>query len=288
MKKHLAFGAAFAFLLTASTARAQLIAVEQFVYTSGQSLVGQNGGSGFGGPWSQVFAGGPNGNTIAPGSLTPAAPSDSLPTAGNSLSISASGGGSFEAQRSLATPLPGTVGTTIWLSVVMKGTGSTGSTAQGVLLFGDTSGNGFSITTGAVGFGVAPNNPPTSSTWSLGDGGNGAAEAVSNIPNTLQSLLVVGDTFGATSDTINLYVNPPLTGTPPTTPNAVNTVPHTASFTRFDVNYSSLGSASTSTLFDEIRAGNTFADVTGTAVPEPSTMLLLGFAGLGWIARRRR
>ena len=42
----------------------------------------------------------------------------------------------------------------------------------------------------------------------------------------------------------------------------------------------------TNVLFDEIRVGTTFADV--TSVPEPTSIALLGAAAMGLIARRRR
>jgi hypothetical protein len=277
--------AAAVLLISAPACRAQVIAYEGFNYTAGQSLSGQNGGSGFAGAWTLVSGT----SQIQAGSLPPAAPSAALSETGNSLVATPINSGIPEdASRTLSSPVTGTAGTSFWVSVVMKGAGLSGTSAQGALIVSDGAGTGFSITTGATGGGIPPNNPSASSTWSLGDAGTGAAEAKSAISDTLQSLLVARVTFGAVNDTIDLFINPPLTGSPPASPTISLPVPHAATLSTFDVDYSSLSGSSTSTLFDEIRAGNTFADVTPAAVPEPSTLLLAAAAGVGLIVRRLR
>ena len=143
-------------IMSCPASRAQLIAYDGFNYTSGQSLGGQTGGSGFAAAWALV-----SGNvTVQTGSLAPAAPSGSLAETGNS--VNATPAGSLvpaDASRVLASPVTGTVGTSIWLSVVMQGPGLNGSTAQGALILSDGVGNGFSITTGATGGGIPPTNP---------------------------------------------------------------------------------------------------------------------------------
>jgi hypothetical protein len=288
MTRSIALAAAM-LLISAPAGRAQLIAYEGFNYPVGQNLNTQSGGSGFGGPWV-VASGTP---LIQAGSLVPAAPSAALTETGNSLIATPPNAGvAVDATRVLGTPVTGTAGSSKWVSVVMKGPGLSGITAQGVLVVSDGSGTGFSITTGATGGGIAPNNPPASATWSLGDAGTGAAEATTAVPDTLQSLLVARVSFSPagfpTSDRIDLFVNPPLTGVPPASPTTSLLVPHAASFTTLELDYASLNGASTSTLFDEIRLGNTFADVTPAAVPEPSTMLLAGVAGVGLCVRRKR
>jgi hypothetical protein len=288
MTRWIALAAAM-LLISAPAGRAQLIAYEGFNYPVGQNLNTQSGGSGFGGPWV-VTSGAP---LIQAGSLVPSAPSAGLTETGNSLNATPPNASvAVDATRVLGTPLVGTAGSSKWLSVVMKGPGLSGITAQGVLVVSNGSGTGFSITTGATGGGIAPNNPPASATWSLGDAGTGAAEATTAVPDTLQSLLVARISFSPagspTSDRIDLFVNPPLTGSPPASPTTSLLVPHAASFTTLELDYASLNGASTSTLFDEIRLGNTFADVTPAAVPEPSTLLLVGVAGVGMIVRRKR
>jgi hypothetical protein len=111
--------------------------------------------------------------------------------------------------------------------------------------------------------------------------------AASAVPNALQSLLVVKYIFGLASDTLELFVNPPLTGTPPATPNAEALGNHTTNFGEVDLSYTSADGSANSVLFDEIAIGHSFADVTGAAVPEPSSLLLAGFAGVGLLVRRR-
>ena len=284
MTRSIALAAAM-LLVSVQASRAQLVAYDGFNYTSGQSLSGQNGGSGFGGAWNLMLGT----SQIQAGSLVPAAPSSGLSESGNSLVATPISSGQPEvANRTLAAPVSGTSGTSAWVSVVMKGSGLSGATSQGALIVSDGSGNGFSITTGAFGQGIPPNNPPPSSTWSLGDASTGASEASSNISSTLQSLLVARVTFASPNDTVALFVNPPLTGSPPASPTISLPVPHAAFLSRIDVDYSSLGGSGTSTLFDEIRLGNSFADVTpSTPLPEPSTLLFAGVAVAGLIVRRK-
>jgi hypothetical protein len=109
------------------------------------------------------------------------------------------------------------------------------------------------------------------------------------VPDTLQSLLVAEVDFGATNDVVSLFVNPALGGGPPVSPDASETLPHTASFTTVDIVYGAIGGPTTSALFDELRFGNTFTDVTSAAaVPEPSALVLTEITGAGLIARRWR
>ncbi len=255
-------------LFGSPAARGQLIAYDGFAYPTG-SLAGQNGGTGFSSPWT-VITGTVN---VASGSLTPAAPSSGLATTGNSISVT----GSFPGHQTRPLTVPqGVVGNTVWLSAVMKGTGSTGLAGGGSVSLTNGGTGGFSIVTGTT-------TGPPSANWSISDANSGSSAASSTIPNTLQSLLVARVVSGTTTDVIDLFVNPPLTGTPPATANATLSLAH-AALTNIDVSGASLSGGTN--LIDEVRLGNTFADV--TPVPEPSAVALLGLAAIGAAARQRR
>jgi hypothetical protein len=263
----------------AHSAPAQLIAYEGFAYTPSTSLGGQNGGSGFAAGWTLVSGTA----TIQSGSLVAAAPSDTLAETGNNVSLSPIDDTVIgDARRNLATPIAGTAGTSAWVSVVIKGNGSSGDSAQAALYVSDGAGGGFTITTGASGGGI---NPPANSRWSIGDQ-TGFSEASSNVSDLLQSLLVARITFGAANDAVDLFVNPTPGGSLPP-PDSSLSLPHTATLSQIELVHASLAGASASVPFDEIRLGRTFADVTPTAVPEPSTLLLTA-AGLGLAFRCRR
>jgi hypothetical protein len=275
------FALGFAGLVAfATSAPAQIIAYEGFGYTPGSSLNLQNGGSGFSSAWALASGTG----VIQSGSLVVPAPANTLAESGNSLTLAPLNDTvPGDATRNLSTPITGTTGTSAWVSVIMKGTGSTGINGQAALFLSDGAGSGFAITTGATGGAI---NPPANSNWSLGDT-TGAFEASSTVSSTIQSLLVAQITFGPTNDTVKLYVNPTPGTTPPGSANATLSLPHTATLSQIEVVDSDLNGASAIVPFDEIRLGNTFADVTPTAVPEPSTLLLTA-AGLVLAIRRRQ
>ncbi|MCX7848062.1 MAG: LamG domain-containing protein [bacterium] len=95
-------------------------------------------------------------------------------------------------------------------------------------------------------------------------------------------LMVVRMNFAASSDTIDLYVNPSdLGGTPPATPSA--------SITLSDFYWRSIrwypGAAPNTGYLDEIRVGESFADVT-PMIPEPGVAVALVL--VAWLAQRRR
>lgn len=95
-------------------------------------------------------------------------------------------------------------------------------------------------------------------------------------------LLVLRMSFGASSDTIDLYVNPSdLGGTPPSSPSA--------SITLSDFYWRSIrwypGDGQNNGYIDEIRVGEYFADVTA-AIPEPTAALGMCTATLAFLRRR--
>ncbi|HEY1377471.1 MAG TPA: hypothetical protein VGF55_11795 [Gemmataceae bacterium] len=262
-------------LALAPAARGQLIAYDGFDYPIG-GLRGQGGGMGFARPWD-----GYDTVQVQAASLTPPAPSASLATTGNS--VSAFEGVTFgAAARTLSQPVDATPGTTFWLSAVVRGPAPNPNSAEGLLILQTSLGpnTGISVTTG-----TSP-----SSFWTLQDPASGAMGVASSAaPSSIQCLLVVRGTFAAVGDTYDLYVNPPLTGTPPPSPAASITASHaTAPLDQLALAHLALPSDTvSSTLFDEVRIGHTFADV--TPVPEPSARSLAGVAGAAVaLARRRR
>lgn len=88
--------------------------------------------------------------------------------------------------------------------------------------------------------------------------------------------------FAAGADTFSLFIDPLLGGVDPLTPDAVLTSADAGMITR--VGLSGPGAFG----FDELRIGETFADVTpSSVVPEPSTYALAAIGLLGLLACRR-
>ena len=254
-------------ILACPAARAQIIAYDGFDYPPGQNLAGQNGGIGFTDPWSGT---GPA--TIAPGSLS----TGGLATTGNSVSFGAAEIITSRHQRTLAAPL-GADGTTRWLSFVMQRT--TGVSAGGGLVIG-------SPTTQGPAQGLFVGDPTDSEFYGLSQqGGAGTPTASSRVPVTNQALLVVRLLFAPGNDTFDLFVNPPLGGPPPATPDASISFDLGTGNRLVELSVTSIGAGAAAYLADELRIGNTFSDV--TPVPEPSALLLAGATAGGLFAGRR-
>jgi hypothetical protein len=261
-----------------TSARADLIAYEGFNYPTGTNLNGQNGGSGFAGAWvpggfnASIF----NHLTIAPGSLA----FDDLLTSGNHASAGATNA-IAGLTRHLAQPL-GTPGTTAYLSFLLRPEGILG---QGAFngFFGVTletqGGSEPQLFIGKPGAGDL-NSYVLENRGGAGQVSSGAAAVVGET-----AVLVVKAEFLAGNDRFTLYVNPTPGGPEP----ASGTVKADANFgTITGLTLYSTGAYS----IDELRVGNTFADVTPvTAVPEPHSMLLLGLGlgcAVGYRWRKRR
>ncbi len=258
----------------ANMSHAALIAADSFDYSPVQSdLVGKNGGIGFNQNW---FAGGFNiglstNFDIAQGSLS----YPGLETSGNRVSSIAVGTISGVA-RAFPQIINSSQSTTRYLSFLVRPEGVVGSGAFngffGVYLDGNVIGSEPDLYVGKPGGGQL-------SRYVLEDRGGSNQIASSLVPVSGQtSLLVVKAQFTPGADLFTLYNNPvpglaePLTGTQ----KSLNIGTTTGL-----VIYSS-GAFS----IDEIRWGETFADV--TPVPEPNTLLLgLLLAALGAVTVRR-
>jgi hypothetical protein len=179
-------------------------------------------------------------------------------------------------QRTLAAPL-GADGATRWLSVVMQRTGGLG--AAGGLVIGSPTPQGAA--------GLFVGNPIDGEFYGLGrQGGAGTPTSPSQVPVTDQAQLVVRLLFAPGNDTFDLFVNPPLGGPPPATPDAALSFDLGTANTLVELSVPSVGAGAAGYVADELRIGNTFADV--TPVPEPSALALAGRALAAAAAARGR
>ncbi len=220
-----------------TTARADLIAHDDFDYTSvGSDLHGNGGGVGFADSWS--------GNTsynIASGSLN--SPRDPLPLVGNSVSGVAYGE-NRGIDRTLSTPL-GTDDTSIYVSVLMEPRGILGQGAYGgwfgLALRGSTDiVIGLNYGGGTYGLQIAGEYRSS-----------GIAAAIGK-----PVFLVLRMDFTEGVESAYLYVNPQPGAPEPTTAQA----------SEINLSFHSLSKLSLTgpggSAFDAIRIGTTYADVT--------------------------
>ncbi|WOO42871.1 PEP-CTERM sorting domain-containing protein [Rubellicoccus peritrichatus] len=243
-------------------------------YNGNASLVGQ-------GPTN---VGGMTGNWLS-GVGTGVLASDTGLTYSDSNYAPASGGSAFSTSsgnrvgRLLTTPYTDTSSETIYLSFLMQTEDSSSSTYRAFELhnggFGDGSDRKLQIGfhTGDFGsstnYGIRLDNVSITQSEVLGPNDGGV------------NLFVVQIDFSAitNNDQVTVWQNPDLTN--PGAGTAISGFNMT-----FDrISFASFSNADTN--WDEIRLGNSFASVT-TVVPEPSTLALIGFAGILAIIRNRR
>ena len=252
----------------ASIASAQPSVIESFNYTSGATLNGQLGGGsqGFAGAWS-----GDSTFTIGNGSLGPLP--GAISDTGNRSTTSAFGA-NRDIERFLSNPL-GTPGTSSYFSFSMQ--------PEGTLNQGFANGwFGFFLRGGAQ---VGVTKDSFSNFYALELAGTTAytnTQAVVGQP----ALFVLRIDWTSGTDTLRLYVNPPVGQPEPLVASAMLAFGDTVGANR--VLLSGPGAYS----FDALRGGSTFQDVMPAPVPEPSGMVLLfiGLTSLGvrhtWLRRR--
>jgi hypothetical protein len=251
----LAIGAStlFAFSLTNS---AQLLFHEPFNYTPGATVNGQNGGTGFSGPWLE------GGETAQLDTIQ----------GGNALSAGNSGLG-LPPSDFIQTPfrdlntIPGTPGSTLWVSYLFhKNSGNTTGEPLnedyfGLVLYGPGANEA-----------VLLGDSSESANFALGTAGSPSTGGeLSSVPvdEGSTTLLVAKIEFQPGADNISLFVNPDLSAGEPTIPNATKTdfdlqvISALGFVSGFDAVYS----------YDEIKGARNFSDLVDGAnnVPDSSS-----------------
>lgn len=228
-----------------------LNAYEAFDYAAG-SLDGQNGGTGFATAWSLD-----SGNSAIVNATGLTAPTG-LPTEqGGTLEMN-TGLGAFEQSRDLTATL-GTDGTTAWFSFLMR----PDNVSFGGISFEIGDGTGADNT---VNIGNNGND------WLVGIDGSPAGVTIDNVVTSGQTyFMAVQIDFAAGNDTVTLYVDPTAGVSTPDSPPAMQAQLTTAdlgTFSRIAVIGGFSGNAAN---IDEIRVGDTYADVAGAVVNQSPT-----------------
>lgn len=278
--------------LSPFVASAAAVIYEDFTFPDGDTaLAGNAGGTGLSGNWTA-----PSGSTAEATNLTYG-------------SLTTSGSATVATGWNASSPYVGIGGTTLngltgdsgelWMSLLYQAptTGSIRFTVGIGDTYVTTNGNLNSSVTDAqaIGFSIPFNNNAYPVMWETNnyDGGN-----VQNAPAGLASgsglaiardgathMFVLHAQWGAdgvTNDTLTLYTP----GTDLVLGSAISTYEGIVSQDSFDTLFFSADQSVG--VLDEIRVGATYADVSPSPVPEPSTTALIGLGGLALILRRRR
>lgn len=277
------------------TAVAAPLAYDGFNYVAGENaLDNQNGGVGFDDAW---LTSGTNANkaavaspgltyTDAGGRVLDVVGNTAFIDSANAAAVGTTGSVTVTPFRTINTALDGVTGNTLYLSFLGQQTNSSVRFINLALFAGATE----AVAVGH-GTGTGGNN------WGAFTGGvgtNGGSSTVSAEQLSLLVLRVDYNVDGGTNERVRLYVNPLLDAEP-----AVAAVDFSdrnvgaaiADLTR--IRLGAGGSDATRTaaqaLFDEIRLGTTYADVTPfSVVPEPGSIALAGLAAATLAGRRRR
>ena len=254
-------------LFVTTHAQAQMLSHDSFSYAAGSTLAGQNGGTGFG----AAYTANNGGLTTAAAGLTYIdANGKTLPTAGNAAALAGGNAGVF---RTLSSTLGGGNGT-IYVSFLEQVNATTAY--AGLSLFTGTGTEQVFFGSGGAG------GLPAVNLESTGPGTGTGETALTTTGFVVAELQFGTAAAGGSGVTVRLFDNPTL-GTQPATAN------YTASnATSFTFNSIRIQSGADTGSVDEVRIGDTYADV--APVPEPTTMALslLGGAGmLGFVIRRR-
>ena len=311
-------------LVGAVSAQAQLFGYDGYNYSTGLGTIsGQSSGSGdWKYPWFDKLNGGVSGATVQSGSMS----YSTLPTTGNSVSQTGAPGTAYDQiglnstfgayANSYNTTAPGQ----LWMSYLWESGNFGNLSVNGNNLFRQAN-LGFFITGTAGGGGTEyldigmpnisdANAATVNPNISLWYGGHGLAGQTgsSTAPNVQSSVAadnanvdfivieMLLDNTTTTADTINVWINPTL-GTDVTTltPDMTYSLQDLSKIdsVRFqsgnnNTTYGGYGMQN----FDELRIGTDMTSVetltSATLVPEPVSIALLGFGGLGLLLFRRK
>lgn len=254
-------------VLHASAAWAGTLVYDAFNYPVNSNLNGQNGGSGWSGPWNATTD-----YTIGAGFL----PIPGLASTGNHVSFTENNLATSEATRSLLYSGFGNDGTTTWVSFVMR---ADTNPTTGVFEF--------SVPNFFVGkVGVTDPN-----LWAVSRGGNTTQFSAVPILQGVPVFVVIEFQFNSDpsgNDLATVFFNP-------TPGQASPNVPGIAVSENFPSAVGNIfldGANGTAFSFDPLVFGNTYGDVApgipGSPVPEPGTVVLLGTGLVGSAGAMRR
>lgn len=246
---------------------------ESFSYTAGETINGKNGGTGFSGGWGNQTAA-----TINLAGLTYA----NLTTTGNSVNLTGDG---IQVFRGL-TGTGGGSGSNVWQSFLI----STSATNVGLSLFNGGNEQTFKGRTNGGNYGALfyegtgrPINDGLATTANVG------ISMTPAVANATTHLYVVNfDQTGATP-VYRGWLDPDAsslgTGSAPTGGSTFTLSTNTQFFNYTQLRLGAFSGPGAVVNFDELRLGDTWADV--SPIPEPSSLLLLSVGALGLLRRRR-
>jgi hypothetical protein len=264
MKKTTLTAAAAALCLLPASTLAQLV-YEPFEYTIGiNQLSGKSGGTGFSGAWSA-----PDGGTTSPD--IQALGLRYIDSSGKRLEATGSAAlvdGPSTVYRNVPFNTIPAETTTMYVSMIGQRVAGNQSRFANLAFF-EGSTERFAL-----------GHPSNQNNWSATFSGTGSGTAASTVPATEKALLVMKvelNVNGGVNDRISIFVNPTL-GSEPATPNATftstaNIINTFGQLTR--IRLAAGGATSTTTLdthalFDEIRIGVNWAEITPQGVAEPT------------------
>lgn len=265
----------------ASLAHGALTVYEGFDYTSSGPIAGASGGTGFGGNWTNgMFT-----DNSSWGITSESLRYGRLATSGNAV-VRLKPANQTSITRNLSSTVGGTGG--VWVSFLIKGLG--GQRFDGLSTFKDGVEGAF--------IGNLTNKPGVRLYSGAGRPVNNGNTDLAIRPPSQESdtnMFVMHFGGGSNNPVHRAWINPDLDslglGIAPTvndggTFGSVSTNTNSYEFNRIRLGVFTTG-ATQNVMVDEIRIGNSWADVSPT-IPEPSTHLMFGLAGAAIVSFRRR